>query len=242
MSSETRTHDAIAPRPVAPEFTVTPDMLDTVAPSGDRGGMLLGQGMQKEPLAISMLRSAPTRVVTVGGLYLARLAALRAMATGAWIIVATARDSAWRGLEHAAGTGADGKPVPLVKIRRLVPVELPRPTEDGPLLVVHDGGSTPQELFPPRSPWQTTMYVLPYLHPQAASTAGNADLVLIQRLPLGQAQVAGRIWGLAPKLVQQLTQIPDDQVIAFGRNLWRPMKLVTNQKERQILGPVRHGD
>ena len=44
-------------------------------------------------------------------------------------------------------------------------------TEDMPLLVIHDGGHVPQELFPPRAPWQTTMYVLPYLHPQASSTA-----------------------------------------------------------------------
>ncbi|WP_020498898.1 MULTISPECIES: hypothetical protein [Sciscionella] len=242
MTSPTRIHDAMSPRAVAPEFSVPPTMLDSVAPSGDRGGMVLGKGLKGEPLSVSILRPAPTRIAVVGGLYLARLTALRAIATGAWVIVATARDSAWRGLERAAGTGADGKPVPLVKIRRLVPVELPRPTEDGPLLVVHDGGSTPQELFPARSPWQTTMYVLPYLHPQAASTAGQADLVLIQRLAAAQAQVAGQIWRLPPNLTQQLTQIPDDQVIAFGRNLWTPLKLVTNAKERQILGPVRRGD
>lgn len=241
MTSPTRSYD-MTNSSVAPRFMASPELLDSVAPSGDRGGMVLGKGLKGEPLSISALRPAPTRIVAVGGLYLSRLTALRAMATGAWVIVATARDSAWRGLERAAGKGADGKPVPLVKIRRLVPVELPRPTEDGPLLVVHDGGSTPQELFPPRSPWQTTMYVLPYLHPQAASTAGQADLVLVQRLDSNQARIAGQIWRLPPNLTQQLTQIPDDQVIAFGRNLWRPIKLASNAKENQILGPVRRGD
>jgi hypothetical protein len=164
------------------------------------------------------------------------------MATGAWVVVATARPAAWQVLAKAAGEGPDGRPVPLVQIRRLNPVELPRATEDGPLLVMHDGGSTPQELFPPRSAWQTTVYVLPYLHPQATAMANSADLVLLQRQPVGQAQLAGRIWRLPPPLVQQLTTLKEDQVVALGRNLWRPVRLLTTPAEQQILGPVRRGD
>jgi hypothetical protein len=227
---------------VAPEFLVSPAMLDHVSPSGDRGGMVLGQGMQGEPLTISALRPAPTRIVLVGGLYLALQTALRAMAVGAWVVVATGRPAKWQPLAKAAGTGPDGRPVPLVQIRRLSPVELPRPSEDSPLLVVHDGGPTPQELFPPRTPWQTTVYVLPYLHPQAGATANAADLVLVQRLPAGQAQLASRIWRLPPPMVNQLTSLKDDQVVALGTNLWRPLRLVTTQLEQQLLGPVRRGD
>lgn len=227
---------------VAPEFLVSPEMLDAVSPSGDRGGMVIGSGMNNEPLAVSVLRPSPTRIVCVGGLYLARQLALRAMATGAWVVVATARPAAWQVLVKAAGEGPDGRPVPLVQIRRLNPVELPRATEDGPLLVMHDGGSTPQELFPPRSAWQTTVYVLPYLHPQATAMANSADLVLMQRQPVGQAQLAGRIWRLPPPLVQQLVNLKEDQVVALGRNLWRPVRLLTTPGEKQILGPVRRGD
>ncbi|MBY8850475.1 hypothetical protein K7G98_19485 [Saccharothrix sp. MB29] len=228
-------------RGVAPEFLVSPQMLDVVSPSGDRGGMVLGSGLQGEPLTISVLRSAPTRMVVVGGLYLARQIALRAMATGAWITIATGRPAAWQPVVRAAA-GADGRPSPLVQLRRLSPVELPRPSEDSPLLVVHDGGHVPQELFPPRSPWQTTMYVLPYLHPQAANTANSADLVLLQRLPVGQAQLAAQIWRLPPQMAHQLTTLKDDQVIALGTNLWRPLRLVTTPGEQQILGAVRRGD
>ncbi len=231
-----------ASRGVAPEFVVSPAMLDAVSPSGASGGMVLGSGPQGEPLTVSALRPTPTRVVVVGGLYLARQVALRAMATGAWVVVATGRPGAWQVLAKAAGVGVDGRPVPLVQVRRLAPVELPRASEDGPLLVVHDGGAVPQELFPPRSPWQTTMYVLPYLHPQAAATANAADLVLLQRLPVGQAQLAARIWRLPPPMVQQLTTLKDDGMVALGHNLWLPMRLVTTQREQQILGPVRRGD
>ena len=227
---------------VAPEFLVTPDLLDAISPSVDRGGMVLGCGPQDEPLSVSALRPLPTRLVLVGGLYLARQVALRAMATGAWVVVATGRPAAWQQLVRAAGEGPDGRPAPLVQVRQLAPVELPRASEDAPLLVVHDGGAVPQELFPPRSPWQTTLYVLPYLHPQAEGTAINADLVLLQRLPVGQAQLAARLWRLTAPMAKQLAVLTDDGVVALGPDLWLPLRLVTTHAEREILGPVRRGD
>lgn len=242
MSGSSRMMDQHTSDGLSHEYLVPPGMLDAISPSADRGGMMLGSGMQGEPLTISALRPAPTRIVLVGGLYMARQVALRAMAVGAWVVVATGRPDAWQMLQKAAGKSPDGRPSPLVQIRRLSPVELPRPSEDGPLLVVHDGGPTPQELFPPRAPWQTTVYVLPYMHPQAGATANAADLVLLQRMPVGQAQLAARIWRLPPPMVRELTNLADDQVVALGRNLWKPLRLVTTSKEQAILGPVRRGD
>ncbi|MDQ4093392.1 MAG: hypothetical protein M3143_08330 [Actinomycetota bacterium] len=229
-------------RSVAPEFLVTTDLLDTLSPLVDRGGMVLGSGPYDEPLSVSVLRPEPTRLVLLGGLYLAHQVALRAMATGAWVVVATGRPAGWQVLTRAAGEGLDGRPAPLVQVCRLAPVELPRASEDAPLLVVHDGGAVPQELFTPRSPWQTTLYVLPYLHPQAEGTANNADLVLLQRLPMTQAQLAARMWRLSPSMTNQLAALPDDGVVALGPDLWLPLRLVTTPAEREILGPVRRGD
>lgn len=229
-------------RAVAPEFLVTPGLLDVVSPSADRGGMVLGSGPHDEPLSVSVLRPEPTRLVGVGGLYLVRQVALRAMATGAWVVIATGRPAAWQLLTRAAGEGPDGRRAPLVQVRQLAPIELPRASEDAPLLVVHDGGAVPQELFSPRSPWQTTLYVLPYLHPQAEATANNANLVLLQRLPSAQAQLAAQMWRLSPPMMNQLAALPDDGVVALGPNLWLPLRLVTTPAEREILGPVRRGD
>jgi hypothetical protein len=229
-------------RAVAPEFLVTPGLLDAVSPSADRGGMVLGSGPDDEPLSVSVLRPEPTRLVLVGGLYLARQVTLRAMATGAWVVIATGRPIAWQPLIRAADEGPDGRPAPLVQVRRLAPLELPRASEDTPLLVVHDGGAVPQELFSPRSPWQTTLYVLPYLHPQAEGTANNANLVLLQRLPMDQAQLAAQMWRLPPPMMNQLAALPDDGVVALGPNLWLPLRLVTTPAEHEILGPVRRGD
>jgi hypothetical protein len=188
------------------------------------------------------MQPEPMRIVCVGGTYLPRQLGLRALATGAWLVVATARPDSWQGLARAAGTDRAGRPAPLVQIRRLAPVELPRPSEDGPLLVIHDGGSAPQELFPARAPWQTTLYVLPYLHPQAGPTASAADLVLAQRLSPPQAHLAARIWRLPPPVAKELTALGDAEILAFGPGFRHRLKLVTSEKERKILGPVRQGD
>jgi len=227
---------------VAPEFTVNPTMLDAISPSGERGGIVIGSNSNNEPLTLSALRAEPTRIVLVGGLYLGRQFALRATAVGAWVVIATGREQAWHAVQRSAGMGPDGRPSPLVQLRRLSPIELPRASENAPLVVVHDGGPTPQDLFPPRAPWHTTVYLLPYLHPQASTMANAADLVLMQRLPTGQAELAARIWHLPQQMMQQLTSLQDDQVIALGRNLWQPIRLVTTATEQQILGPVRRGD
>lgn len=227
---------------VAPEFLVTPAFLDAISPSGYSGGMVLGCSTDNQPLSMSVLRPQPTRLVIVAGLYLAGQVALRAMATGAWLVIATGRPAAWQVLTRAAGEGSSGRPAPLVQVLPLEPTELPRASEDAPLLVVHDGGAVPQELFPPRSPWQTTLYVLPYLHPQASDTAINADLVLLARLAAEQTQLAAGIWQLPASMAAQLATLPDDGVVALGPNLWLPMRLVTTPAERDILGPIRSGD
>jgi hypothetical protein len=133
---------------VAPEFLVTPGLLDAISPSRDSGGMVLGCSTDDEPLSVSVLRPQPTRLLVVGSLYLARQAALRAMAAGAWLVIVTGRPAAWQVLTRAAGDGSSGRLTPLVQVRPLEPAELPRASEDAPLLVVHDGGAVPQELFP----------------------------------------------------------------------------------------------
>ncbi|HEY0500119.1 MAG TPA: hypothetical protein VGD48_30525 [Kutzneria sp.] len=242
-TSQTRSRDTMGKvGGLAPEYLVSPELLDAVSPSAERGGTLIGSDSRNEPASVSLLRPMPTRVVALGGLYLARQLALRALAAGAWVIIATGRPQAWQALAQATTTGPGERPLPVVAIRRLSPIELPDSSEDNPLLVVHDGGATPVELLPPRTPWQTTMYVLPYLHPQAGALAMNADLVLIQRLQAAQAQLAGRMWRLNPAQVTELSQLRDDHVLALGQNLWMPIRLVTNEGEKQILGPVRRGD
>ena len=241
--SSTRLLDATNARNrLATEHLVPSIVLDRIGPATSQGGLLIGFGPQGKPLTMSMFRSMPTRIVLVGGLYLARQLVLRAAAAGTWVTIATGRPADWEVLVHATDTAPGANMLPVVQLRRLVSIELPLTNPDNPLLVVHDGGATPAELFPPHAAWQTTLTVLPYLHPQASTVANNADLVLMQRLQPAEAQTAGQIWRLRPAMIQELTTLKDDRAIILGRDLWLPLQLTTAAAEQRLLGPIRRGD
>ncbi len=216
--------------------------LDGFGVSSDPGGVVLGADEHGAPVRIQLFRSAPTRLVLLGGLYLAHQVALRAAATGSIVVVATGRPAAWTPMVHAAAVNGGDQQVAPVQVRDLGPAPLPRPAQDRPLLMFHDGGAAPQELYPPRNAWQATAVVLPYLHSQIGTTATSADLVLLRRLPVGQAQLAARLWALTSAMVQVATTLADDGVLALGPDLELPVRLVTTPLESALLGPVRWGD
>lgn len=217
------------------DFVVEPGALDRFSLSGDGGGVVLGSDQRGGAVQVHLFRPEPSRLALVGGLYLARQLVLRAAATGARVVVATGRPPAWAAVLRAFDNVA-------VQIRGLAPAPMPRATQEAPVLVVQDSGAVPQELYPARSPWQAAVYVLPYLHPQVGANATDADLVLLQRLPVAQAQLAGRLWRLPPAMAYELSSLTDDGVLAVGTNLWLPLRLVTTPRESAILGPVRRGD
>ncbi len=226
---------------VGADFVVPAAALDRFSLTGDRGGVVLGSDQRGGAIQVHLFRSAPSRVALLGGLYLAMQLALRAAAAGAIVVVATGRPAAWAALVHAFDAPDRGGDPP-VQVRGLEPASVPRPTQDVPLLVVQDCGAVPQDLYPTRGPWQSNAYVLPYLHPQVGANATAADLALIQRLPVGQAQLAGALWHLPAGMTQDLAGLTDDGVVALGTNLWLPLRLVTTPKEAALIGPVRRGD
>lgn len=236
-----RTQDRAGARTaVGTDFVVDPVALDRFSLTGARGGVVLGSDQRGGAIQVHLLRPVPSRLALLGGLYLATQLVLRAAATGALVVVATGRPAAWTPLLRAFDT-TDAAESP-VQIRSLAPAPLPRATQDTPVLVVQDSGAVPQEIYPARSPWLSAAYVLPYLHPQLGDNAKGADLVLAQRLPLGQAQLAGRLWHLPAGMVNELASLTDDGVVALGSNVWLPLRLVTTPKEAALLGPVRRGD
>lgn len=234
---------------VGTEFVTSPSALNRFSLTSDHGGVVLGSDQRGGAIQVHLIRPVPSRLALLGGLYLAMQLTLRAAATGTIVVVATGRPASWTPVLHAFHSaptvrtthGEPGAGAP-VQIRGLAPGPLPRASQDAPVLIVQDGGAVPQELYPARSPWQTTAYVLPYLHPQVGLNATAADLVLAQRLPVGQAQLAGRLWNLPPAMAHELASLTDDGVVALANNLWLPLRLVTTPKEAALLGPVRRGD
>ena len=173
-------------------------MLDALGPPVRPAGVVLGADADGEPVAVTLVRPAPTRVVLLGGLYLARQVTLRAVGTGTRAVVVTGRPPVWDAVRRAGevpgaeapdAPGADDPAAP-VRVVREAPADLAAGGE--PLLVVYDRGATARGPAPARRPRQTTLVVLPSLVPAVSDLADDADLVLIQRLPPHEAELAGQ--------------------------------------------------
>lgn len=227
-----RTAPTRADPELAPTFSVPPALADALGPPVRPAGVVLGADPDGEPVAVSLVRAAPTRVVLLGGLYLARQVTLRAVGAGTRAVVVTGRPPVWEAVR-----AADDERVRVVGDP---PADLA--ADRHPLLVVHDRGATARGPAPARRPRQTTLVVLPSLVPAVSDLADDADLVLIQRLPPHEAELAGRLWRLTPAMTETLRTLPDRGVVVLGRNLWRRVDLVTGPRESAILGPVRRGD
>ena len=227
-----RTAPTRADPELAPTFSAPAALVDALGPPVRPAGVVLGADADGRPVPVSLVRPDPTRVVLLGGLYLARQVTLRAVAAGTRAVVVTGRPPVWKAVRDAA----DGH----VEVVGEAP---PDPAPDGhPLLVVHDRGATARGPAPARRPRQTTLVVLPSLVPAVSDLADDADLVLIQRLPPHEAELAGRLWRLSPAMTETLRTLPDRGAVLLGRNLWRRVDLVTGPQETAILGPVRRGD
>lgn len=233
-----RTAPTRAEPELAPTFSVPPALVDALGPPVRPAGVVVGADPDGEPVAVSLVRPEPTRVVLLGGLYLARQVTLRAVATGTRAVVVTGRPPAWEAVRRAGARDSDDE---TVRVVGEPPPDLAVP--DGrPLLLVHDRGATARGPSPARRAWQTTLVVLPSLVPAVSDLADDADLVLLQRLPPHEAELAGRLWRLTPTMSETLRTLPDRGAVLLGRNLWRRLDLVTGPRETAILGPVRRGD
>ncbi|MDF2978402.1 MAG: hypothetical protein K0S40_3130 [Actinomycetospora sp.] len=202
-----RTAPTRADPELAPTFSVPLAVLDALGPPVRPAGVVLGADPDGEPVAVTLVRPAPTRVVVLGGLYLARQVVLRAAGVGIRSVVVTGRPPAWESVRLAA-----------------------QPADA-------EAAAEPDD---PEA--QTTLVVLPSLVPAVSDLADDADLVLLQRMPPHEAELAGRLWRLTPSMTETLRTLPDRGLVVLGRNLWRRVDLVTGPRETAILGPVRRGD
>ncbi|MBW5262840.1 hypothetical protein JGS43_40385, partial [Streptomyces sp. P01-F02] len=83
--------------PRRPRHTVRPEQLASLAlPVGD-DGVVVGVDGEGRPAVLGIVRPTPYDVTLIGGLWTAQVLALRAVATGARIVVETGRAPAWEG-------------------------------------------------------------------------------------------------------------------------------------------------
>ncbi|MGC4804819.1 type VII secretion protein EccE [Micromonospora sp. DT233] len=197
-------------------------------------GLMVGANRRGGAVTIRLFRAEGTRLMLVGGVRAAQLLALRAMASGARVVVQTTRPRAWE--PFVRGVGAPGGPIPVLPPGR--PVAGVAASVLRPLLLVVDGGPAPAAAGPAPS-WQSTLVLRDELTPADVDSLGRADLAVLQPLSPAEATLAGAALGLGGS-AQWLTRIREDMVAVVNRRALRWALLSPTPIEAQLIGrPAR---
>ncbi|WP_446220529.1 type VII secretion protein EccE [Micromonospora sp. IBHARD004] len=214
--------------------TVGGPALDALELSLGEAGLMVGANRHGGAVTVRLFRPEPTRVLLVGGVRVAQLLVLRALALGARVVVQTARPRAWE--PFVRGVGAPGGAVPVIPPGR--PVGGPPGSPLQPLLLVVDAGAAPDGAGP-EAAWQSTLVVRDGLTPADVDALARADLAILQPLDPGEATLAGGALGLGGS-AEWLTRIRDDMVAVVNRRALRWALLSPTPIESQLVGrPAR---
>lgn len=186
-------------------------------------GVVLGVEPHGGPLGVRLFRAAATRVVLVGSPHCAQVVAYRAVATGARIVVSTARPQIWSPLANAGPTEV-----------RPVDATAERGRRTHPLLYIDDAPpyGRPPEL--PTARWTTVLTVREALTHRDAELLERADLMLLQPLTPAEADVLAS----ARKNPGITTGLPPDvlTVVHRGGHSWG--RLSVTPIEHHYFGPA----
>ncbi len=191
-------------------------------------GVVLGRNRHGEPVTIRLVRSEPTRAVLVGGVRVAELLTMRALAHGILVVVQTERPHAWEPFLRAVSLPSDA----IALLPPGHPVTLPTAGPLGPQLVVLDATG---DLPIGDSPWRTTVLLRDQLGAGEVDALAGADLVILQPLSPGEAALAGGILGLGDGQ-EWLARIGADMVAVVNRRSMRFARLAATPLEQQLIG------
>ncbi|MCI4063792.1 type VII secretion protein EccE [Micromonospora sp. R77] len=194
-------------------------------------GLMVGANRHGGAVTVRLFRPEATRLMLVGGVRVAQLTVLRALALGARVVVQTTRPQVWE--RFVRGVGA----IPVTPPGR--PVGGPPGSPLQPLLLVLDAGPAPADA-PPGPPWQSTLVVRDELTPADVDALGRADLAILQPLDPGEAALAGAALGLGGS-AEWLTRIRDDMVAVVNRRALRWALLSPTPIESQLVGRPTRG-
>jgi hypothetical protein len=211
--------------------------LDAMAlPVGD-DGVVIGQDQNRRPAVVGLFRPKAVDGIMVAGSYMAQLIALRAAATGARVVVETARPELWGPLAQNAGGGQ--QVVSVVPVRRVGALGA---SASSPVLLIRDCGVRPPKTSQVKTAWQTTFTLVPYLDPGFALQLGSADLVALQRISPQEASLVARLVRLGGQDVQTLPGLPDEVVLWCARHGRQYVYNIPTQLESGLLGAPRRLD
>jgi type VII secretion protein EccE len=190
-------------------------------------GIVIGRDRHGARVTARILRPEPTRVFVAGGMKLAQLLAVRALACGARLAIHTDRPADWE--LFARATGRPGEPVGLQA------GQFPPTSAVAPTLYVVDTAAATDPVG--TAAWHTTVIVRDELAEADRAALTGADLVILQPLGATQAALAGAALGLGGG-AEWLTRIRPDMVSLVSGRTVRWARLTVTGLEEQLIGDV----
>jgi hypothetical protein len=200
-------------------------------------GVVIGEDGDGAPAVLGLFRPQAYEVMLVGGVWTAQLIALRAAATGARVVVETARGQSWTPVARAAGGGQ-----PCLTVHPVDGIGPQGASVAAPVLVVRDCGSRPAHSRLSPGPWQTTLTLLPFLGPESDRLLAGADVVGVQRVSPQEAELVGRVLQLPDSAVEALPRLGDGVTLWSNRRARSFVRGGPTAAEAQLLGQARRAD
>jgi len=220
--------------PATGAHLVATDTLPAFDLALDPGGVVLGVDRDGDRVAVQLFRARPTQVVLVTAAYVARLVALRALATGAGVAVATSRPQGW----HPVTTSAPAGRAVLVAPDAALPAGS---TPDAPLLRCTDLGPGGAAARVEAGAWQARLLVQDFTPASAVPGLRAFDLVIVQRVAPDLVHPLQSAFGLPDDVAEALPRLRDQIVALITPGQAVLVSLAPTPVETSLLGnPVRH--
>lgn len=192
-------------------------------------GLIVGLDGERAPATVSLFGATGRRMVLVGGRWLARLMVFRAFALGPRVAVCTEQPPEWADLGRVA-TGREDRYAILPGARVLDVTG----SAAMPALCVYDVGDPVRDPVP--GPWRSQLTALSRITSASAAVFDRADIVICQRLTVGEANGVIATLGLPAHAAGTLRNLHGDMVAVLRPDGVRCVWLAPTPLERRALG------
>ena len=210
----------------------TTPSLSRLAGGAGPAGVVIGREHAGELAPVRLFRPEPTRVVVVGGSWVAHLLVFRCMANDAQVTVTTSSPARWNAFRQRVAAGDE---LVVEAAGAAAPIVTHAPTGQ-PALYVTDVGPAGAERDEQQHAWACHLTRLPTLTTAGLTAVADAQVVVVSRLGEPEADLLTTSARLGSADATRLTQLHDDMFALVTAGSARYLWFATTSIEEEFLG------